>query len=130
MVSAADLEQLPGLSTGEALDLRPLYPGSAARSRRDEGAGPRWRVAEVLEYLGEVRWLTLNDAGTRLTLEAASSHLPMWTEWGVRDLGHLIHSLGCTFLDRGRTRPRLAAVSEVPAPHEWPLAHIEEDVRV
>jgi hypothetical protein len=70
-----------------------------------------------------------NDVRTRLTLEAASSHLPMWTEWGVRDLGHLIHSLGCTFLTGAGRDHGFAAVSEVPVPHEGPFAHVEEDVR-
>jgi hypothetical protein len=53
----------------------------------------------------------------------------VWTEWGVRDLGHLVHSLGCTFLTAvGRDRG-FAAISEVPAPREGPFAHVEEDVR-
>lgn len=71
----------------------------------------------------------VNDASSRLTIEAASSHLPMWTDWGVRDVGHLIHSLGCTFLTAAGRDLGFAAVSEVPAPRERRLAHIEEDVR-
>ena len=53
----------------------------------------------------------------------------MWTDWGVRDVGHLIHSLGCTFLTAAGRDLGFAAVSEVPAPRERRLAHIEEDVR-
>ncbi len=71
----------------------------------------------------------VNDAPSRLTVEAASTHLPMWTEWGVRDVGHLVHSLGCTFLTAAGHDLGFAAVSEVPAPREGPLAHVEEDVR-
>lgn len=71
----------------------------------------------------------VSDAPGRLTIEAASSHLPMWTEWGVRDVGHLVHSLGCTFLTAAGRDLGFAAVSEVPAPREGPLAHVEEDVR-
>lgn len=66
---------------------------------------------------------------SRLTVAAASSHLPMWTEWGVRDVGHFVHSLGCTFLTAAGRDLGFAAVSEVPAPREGPLAHVEEDVR-
>jgi hypothetical protein len=71
----------------------------------------------------------IGDAHSRFTVEAASSHLPMWTEWGVRDVGHLVHSLGCTFLTAAGRDLGFAAVSEVPAPREGPLAHVEEDVR-
>jgi hypothetical protein len=71
----------------------------------------------------------VSDATTRLTVEAVSFHLPMWTEWGVRDIGHLVHSLGCTFLTAAGRDLGFAAVSEVPAPREGPFAHVEEDVR-
>ena len=71
----------------------------------------------------------VNDPLSPLTVEAASSHLPMWTEWGVRDVGHLVHSLGCTFLTAADRDLGFAAVSEVPAPREGPFAHVEEDVR-
>lgn len=71
----------------------------------------------------------VSDVPTRLTVEAASSHLPMWTEWGVRDAGHLVHSLGCTFLTAAGRDLGFAAVSEVPAPRSEQLAHVEEDVR-
>lgn len=71
----------------------------------------------------------VNDVRTRLTREAASALLPMWTEWGVRDVGHLIHSLGCTFLTAVGRDHGFAAVSEAPAPHEALFAHVEEDVR-
>lgn len=71
----------------------------------------------------------VTDAPNRLTVEAASSHLPMWTEWGVRDVGHLVHSLGCTFLTAVGRDLGFAAVSEVPAPRRGPLSHVEEDVR-
>jgi len=53
----------------------------------------------------------------------------MWTEWGVRDVGHLVHSLGCTFLTAVGRDLGFTSVSEVPAPREGPLAHVEEDVR-
>jgi hypothetical protein len=53
----------------------------------------------------------------------------MWTDWGVRDAGHLMHSLGCTFLTAVGRDLGFAAVSEVPAPRQGPLAHVEEDVR-
>jgi hypothetical protein len=71
----------------------------------------------------------VNHVPSRLTVEAASSHLPMWTEWGVRDVGHFVHSLGCTFLTAAGRDLGFTAVSEVPAPREGPLAHVEEDVR-
>lgn len=69
------------------------------------------------------------DLGSRLTLEAASSHLPMWTDWGVRDAGHLVHSLGCTFLTACGRDLGFAAVTEVPAPREGEFANVEQDVR-
>jgi len=53
----------------------------------------------------------------------------MWTEWGVRDVGHLVHSLGCTFLTAAGRDLGFSAVSEVPAPREGSLAQVEEDVR-
>jgi len=65
----------------------------------------------------------------RFTVDAARSHLPMWTEWGVRDAGHLIHSLGCTYLTALGRELGFASISEVPAPREGPFAHVEEDVR-
>ena len=71
----------------------------------------------------------VSDVQSRLTIEAATSHLPMWTEWGVRDVGHLGHSLGCTFLTAVGRDLDFASVSEVPAPREGPLAHVDEDVR-
>jgi hypothetical protein len=71
----------------------------------------------------------VTDAPSRLTIEAAASHLPMWTEWGVRDVGHLVHSLGCTFLTAVGRDLGFTSVSEVPAPREDVLAHVEEDVR-
>ncbi len=71
----------------------------------------------------------LKDVGSRLTIDAAASHVPMWTEWGVRDVGHLVHSLGCTFLTAVGRDIGYAAVSEVPAPREGVLAHVAEDVR-
>ena len=71
----------------------------------------------------------VSEAQSRLTIEAAASHLPMWTEWGVRDVGHLVHSLGCTFLTAVGRDLGFTSVSEVPAPREGPLAHVEEEVR-
>src|SRR5258708_24902926 len=71
----------------------------------------------------------LRDATNWLTIEAATSHLPMWTEWGVRDVGHLVHSLGCTFLTAVARDLGFAAASELPAPREGELAHVDEDVR-
>lgn len=64
-----------------------------------------------------------------LSVEAAGTHLPMWTEWGVRDVSHLIHSLGCTFLTAVGRDLGFASVSEVPAPRDGGLANVEEDVR-
>lgn len=71
----------------------------------------------------------LKDAPNWFTIEAATSHLPMWTQWGVRDVGHLIHSLGCTLLTAAGRDLGFAAVSEVPAPREGVLACVEQDVR-
>ncbi len=88
-------------------------------------------VASRPKYLtfGEGLVANVSDVQSRLTIEAAASHLPMWTVWGVRDIGHLVHSLGCTFLtDVGRD-VGFTSVCEVPAPREGPLAHVEEDVR-
>jgi hypothetical protein len=53
----------------------------------------------------------------------------MWTDWGVRDAGHYVHSLGCTFLTAAGRDLGFAAVSEVPAPREGLFANVEEDVR-
>lgn len=64
-----------------------------------------------------------------LTVEAAAACLPMWTDWGVRDAGHLIHSLGCTFLTASGHSLGFASVSEVPAPRDGPLGNLVEDVR-
>lgn len=65
----------------------------------------------------------------RLTLEVAAAHLPIWTEWGVRDAGHLVHSLGCTLLTAVGRDLGFTAVSEVPAPREGALAQVDQDVR-
>lgn len=78
---------------------------------------------------GEGLVAKVSDASNRLTIEAASFHLPMWTEWGIHDVGHLVHSLGCTFLTAVGRDLGFTAVSEVPAPREGPLAHVEDDVR-
>ncbi len=69
------------------------------------------------------------DPGSRLTLDAAASHLPMWTEWGVRDVGHLVHSLGCTLLTAAGRDLGFAAISEVPAPRQGMLSNVDQDVR-
>lgn len=70
------------------------------------------------------------DPGSRLTLDAATSHLPMWTEWGVRDAGLLIHSLGCNLLTAAGRDLGFAAVSEVPAPRQdGVLDSVDQDVR-
>lgn len=69
------------------------------------------------------------DPGSRLTLDACTSHLPMWTEWGVRDAGHLVHSIGCTFLTAAGRDLGFAAVAEVPAPRHGVLGNVEQDVR-
>jgi hypothetical protein len=53
----------------------------------------------------------------------------MWTEWGVREVGHFVHSLGCTFLTAAGRDLGFASVVEVPARREGPFAHVEEDVR-
>jgi hypothetical protein len=73
--------------------------------------------------------VNVSDVQSRLTIEAAASHLPMWTEWGVHDVGHLVHSLGCTFLTAVGHDLGFASVCEVPAPRQGSLAHVEEDVR-
>jgi hypothetical protein len=69
------------------------------------------------------------DPGSQLTLDACTSHLPIWTEWGVRDAGHLVHSIGCTFLTAVGRDLGFAAVSEVPAPRLGILGNVEQDVR-
>lgn len=71
----------------------------------------------------------VNELKGRLTVEAAEAHLPMWTTWGVHDAGHLVHSLGCTFLTAVGRDLGFASVSEVPAPREGSLANVEENVR-
>lgn len=71
----------------------------------------------------------VSDALGRLTVDAAAVHLPMWTSWGVRDVGHLVHSLGCTFLTAVGRDLGFAAIGEVPAPRDGVLGHVEEDVR-
>ena len=52
-----------------------------------------------------------------LTVETAAGLLPMWTDWGVHDAGHLVHSLGCTFLTAIGRDAGFASVSEVPSGH-------------
>jgi hypothetical protein len=71
------------------------------------------------------------DLLRQLCVETAASYLPMWVEWGVRDEGHLVHSLGCTFLTAVGRELEFASISEVPAPRgELPLlAHVDQDVR-
>jgi hypothetical protein len=69
------------------------------------------------------------DIYGRLTVDAVTAHLPMWTTWGVQDAGHLIHSLGCTFLTVLGHDLGFASVSEVPAPRKGELARVKEDVR-
>lgn len=69
------------------------------------------------------------DLGSRLTIDTCSSHLPMWSDWGVRDGGYLIHSIGCTFLTAVGRDLGFAAVSEVPAPRLGILGNVDQDVR-
>jgi len=71
----------------------------------------------------------VSDARNLLTVESAALHLPAWTEWGVRDSGHLVHSLGCTFLTAVGRDLGFSSVSEVPAPRDGHLAHVEQAVR-
>ena len=47
----------------------------------------------------------------------------------MRDVGHLLHSLGCTFLTGVGRDLGFVSVSEVPAPRDGVLAQVEEDVR-
>ncbi len=72
---------------------------------------------------------SLSKLEDHVTVEVAARHLPMWTEWGVRDSGHLVHSLGCTYLTALGRDLGFASVSEVPAPRQGPFAHVDEDVR-
>ena len=88
-----------------------------AASRRKSSTSGETSVASALDIHG------------RLTLEAATAHLPMWTVWGVQDAGHLIHSLGCTFLTAAGRDLGFTTISEVPAPREGALARVAEDVR-
>lgn len=71
----------------------------------------------------------VSDVHSRFKTEVAASHLPMWTQWGVRDVGHLVHSLGCTFLSAAGRDLGFASVSEAPAPRQGSLVQVEEDVR-
>lgn len=71
----------------------------------------------------------VSAAHALLTVEKATGLLPIWTDWGVHDAGHLVHSLGCTFLTAIGRDAGFASVSEVPAPRDGPLAHVQEDVR-
>lgn len=66
---------------------------------------------------------------SRLTLAGAREQLPLWTTWGVQDVGPLIHSLGCTFLTGVGRDLGFNAVAEVPAPRAGVTAALDEDVR-
>ena len=127
MVSAADL-RAPRAVDGRSTDLRPLYPAPLLVHVGTKALIHGGESPEVLTVWGRFGG-DANDVRTRLTLEDESSYLPMWTEWGVRDVGQFIHSLGCTFLTATGREHGFAAVSEVPVPHEGPFAHVEEDVR-
>lgn len=62
-------------------------------------------------------------------LELVREVLPVWTDWGVEDSGVLIHSLGVTFLTFMGQHLGYVAISEVPAPHQGPFAHVGDEVR-
>lgn len=66
---------------------------------------------------------------SRISVESAATYVPMWTGWGVRDVGPLVHSLGCTFLTAFGHEQGFMSVAEVPAPRAGGFAHVEEDVR-
>ena len=53
----------------------------------------------------------------------------MWTDWGVYDAGHLVHSLGCTFLTAVGRDIGFASVAEVPAPRQGHFANIKENIK-
>ena len=63
------------------------------------------------------------------SLEVARELLPLWTDWGTRDSGLWIHSLGCTFWTALGRRLGAVAVSEAPAPSEERFANVGGEVR-
>lgn len=62
-------------------------------------------------------------------LEFAQKRLPLWTTWGVHDVGICIHSLGVTYLTSLGARLGYVSVSEYPAPRGLSHDHVTEDVR-
>ena len=63
-------------------------------------------------------------------LETAQELVPIWTkEWGVKDRGVLIHSLGVTYLTLLGNRLNYVSVTEVPAPCEGKYACVGNEIR-
>ncbi len=63
-------------------------------------------------------------------LETAQELVPIWTkDWGVKDRGVLIHSLGVTYLTLLGNRLNYVSVTEVPAPCEGKYACVSNEIR-
>jgi hypothetical protein len=63
------------------------------------------------------------------SLEVVQEILPLWTDWGTRDSGVWVHSLGCTFWTALGRRLGAIAISEAPAPDEGDFANVGNPVR-
>ncbi|MEL6929373.1 MAG: hypothetical protein AAFO95_12155 [Cyanobacteria bacterium J06600_6] len=65
-----------------------------------------------------------------VNLETAQELVPIWTkEWGVKDRGVLIHSLGVTYFTLLGNRLNYVSVTEVPAPCEGKYACVGNEIR-
>lgn len=63
-------------------------------------------------------------------LETAQELVPIWTkDWGVKDRGVLIHSLGVTYLTLLGNRLNYVSVTEVPAPYQGKYARVGNEIR-
>ena len=63
-------------------------------------------------------------------LETAQELVPIWTkEWGVKDRGVLIHSLGVTYLTLLGNRLNYVSVTEVPSPYQGKYACVGNEIR-
>ena len=63
-------------------------------------------------------------------LETAQELVPIWTkEWGVKDRGVLIHSLGVTYLTLLGNRLNYVSVTEVSSPDRGKYACVGNEIR-
>ncbi|WP_409338938.1 ATP-binding protein [Pseudomonas aeruginosa] len=117
MVSKADLDELPNLSTGEALVCGRSIPASLLVKVGGKALIHGGESPEVLRVWGVlVTDLPARICSAMSTLEFVDRSYPMLSSWGVRDEDVLVHSLGCSAWNELGSELGFMAVAECPVP--------------